>query len=109
MDKLYNRAFNVGVLFTVALFSILNFISYVFAYKSYLKYRNIEIGFADVGGFPSWGFPFAWERGNYFDVIWFGNEVLNFVILALFGFVFGFLFRFIWSKVSSRRLIQNYL
>jgi hypothetical protein len=60
-------------------------------------------GISESGGFPSWGFPFVWEKENHFGVIWFvGDEVLNFVLIAFFGFVFGFLFRFIGSKLSSR-------
>ncbi len=94
MDKLYNKAFNFGVLFNVLLFSVLNFLSYVVAYWRYLKYGNVDSQLADVGGFPSWGFPLAWGQGT--------EDALNFVILAFCGFVFGFLFRFVWSKISSR-------
>jgi hypothetical protein len=102
MFKLYNRAFNVGVLFNVLLFSALNLLSYFSAYKRYLEYRNVETKLAQVRGFPSWGFPFGWGD-THFNIIWFGDEVLNFVVLAFCGFVFGFLFRFVWSKISSRR------
>ncbi len=94
MDKLYNKAFNLGVLFTVLLFSALNFISYIVAYWRYLEYKNIETGLASANGFPRWGFPFIWGYGE--------RDALNFVVLAFCGFVFGFLFRFVGSKISSR-------
>lgn len=102
MNKLYNKAFNVGVLFVVLLFSILNFISYLIAYKRHIGYKR-DAKIFGVGGFPAWGFPFSWGDGQ-FNIMWFGNEVLNFIILAICGFAFGFLFRFVWSKISSRRV-----
>jgi hypothetical protein len=101
MNKLYNKAFNAGVLFNILLFSALNFFSYLIAYKRHLGYRK-DTNISGVSGFPSWGFPFNWGDGH-FNIIWFGNEVLNFLILAFCGFAFGFLFRFVWSKTSSRR------
>jgi len=103
MYKLYNKAFNVGVLFNILLFIVFNLLSYIAAYKRYLEYRNVETKIAPVRRFPSWGFPFSWE-GGHFHTIWFADEVLNFLIIAFCGFAFGFLFRFIWSKISSHRV-----
>ena len=104
MYKLFNKAFNVGVLFNILLFSALNFLSYLAAYKRHLEYGDMMIGISGGGGFPAWGFPLAWGQGTYSNVAWFADEVLNFIVLTFFSFVFGFLFRFIWSKFSSRRV-----
>jgi hypothetical protein len=102
MYKLYNKAFNIGVLFNILLFTVFNLLSYFAAYKRSHEYTDMMIGISPVRRFPSWGFPFAWE-GTNFNIIWFGNEALNFLIIAFCGFAFGFLFRFIWSKIPSRR------
>jgi magnesium-transporting ATPase (P-type) len=113
-SEFYNKPFKVGVLFTIALFIVSNFISYFVAYNYYIR-REKEllskgISFGDAGGY-SWGFPFELYRNFYtfpFD-IGFTSEgiVLITFVVVMFSFIFGFLFRFVWSKISYRFVKVN--
>ncbi len=101
MYKLYDKAFKIGVLFNLLLFTVLNFLSYFAAYKKFHEYKNVETKIAPVGRYFRWGFPFNWEGNGFYMT---GDTIaVNGLIIAFCGFVFGFLFRFVWSKIASRR------
>lgn len=103
MSKIYDSAFKIGVIFSILVFLILNFISFVISQRDY--YASGISGFAHSG--YSWGFPFELYR-NYFgyphNEIGFTGQgvVLNAFVLVFFSFVIGFLFRFVWSNASAR-------
>ena len=101
MHKIYNTAFQFGVVFNIFLFTILNIVSFMVARN---KYESIDrsIMFSPDYGF-SWGFPFIWDE-TYFKVVEGAGTILNVIIWVSCSFAFGFLFKFIRSKVSSRRV-----
>jgi hypothetical protein len=104
MYKLYNKAFKVGVLFSILLFAIFNLLSYFAAYKRYVEFRNVENNIAPVSRSFRWGFPFDWQ-GQVFYMT--GDSIaLNGLIIAFCSFTFGFLFRFIWLKIISSRRVE---
>lgn len=97
MSKIYNTAFQFGVVFNILLFTLLNLISFTVKRN---EYENSEIKFAPAGF--SWGFPFNW--GENYSVFIEGSSILN-IIAAVFGYLaFGFLFKFIEAKISLRRI-----
>ncbi len=87
MSRIYNKAFKVGVACNLALFTVLNIVSYVVSYRAYHS-RTIRFG-PDRG--VQWGFPFDWFEGL----------VLNVFIIAFFGFVFGFVFRSVSERIGN--------
>ena len=107
MSKIYNTAFQFGVVFNILLFTLLNVGSYIIAHNDFVK-REIErenslINFSGGNYGFSWGFPFVWEA-KYFNIIEGGGAILNVIVWVVCGLLFGFLFKYIWSKVSSRRI-----
>jgi hypothetical protein len=105
MSKIYNMAFQFGVVFNVLLFTFLNIISFLHASNNY---KSIErsIIYSPAGYEPRWGFPFAWGE-TYFNIVEGGGTILNILIWVICGFLFGFLFKFAGSKISSRRVELN--
>lgn len=104
MSKLYNKAFKVGVWFSISLFVISNVISF---FISRNEYMNKEIHFADADGY-SWGFPFEMYRFSIGypyseDGFTLDGTIINTIVLTTCSFILGFSFRFISSKIAARR------
>jgi hypothetical protein len=98
MSKIYDIAFQMGVLFNLLLFTILNVANFNVAENEYLN--SGLVNFAPNNGFR-WGFPF--NRGENYSVIIEGGSILNIIAVILGSLLFGFLFRFVWSKISRHR------
>lgn len=85
MSKLYNRAFKVGVAFTIGIFAILNVASFIISKRAY---DESEIRFSHSrldSGVP---FSWAWDTGIGLGFM------LNVAAISLCAFVVGFLFRY---------------
>ena len=103
MEKVYDKAFKVGVAFNLVLMFALNLLSWAY---SYYKFSNQPVIFMDAGGY-SWGFPFEMYRNfsgyPYSDVgFTLKGVLLNTLFTMICGFVFGFYFRFINKKLIKR-------
>lgn len=109
MSKLYNKAFKVGFVATMAAFLVLNVVSYLFAQRQYEKLLNPPISYAPAPRFPAWGFPFTWDgynlsyaRDGAFSELFSVADglVLNFLTITACGFLIGLLFR--WFKIRYK-------
>lgn len=99
MNKVYDIAFRMGVLFNVVLFTVLNVASYKSAESEYLERE--PWAFSCCNSIGSWGFPFDWTEK--YSMIEGAGTIFNIIIMAACGFAFGFLFKFVWSKISRQR------
>lgn len=95
MNKTFDNAFILGVIFNFSLFVILNAADLL---ANERKYESSGIQFAPAGF--RWGFPFNW--GESYGAILEGGTILNFGMLLLGGVFFGVLFKYIWSIVAPR-------
>ena len=101
MDKLYNKAFKIGVCFNILLFGVLNSISFIVAHNDYL-YREIRFTPGYAWGFPLRMFRYGMDGffgGLGFDVV---GLLVNGTLVIISSFIAGFTFRFVWSKISQR-------
>jgi hypothetical protein len=98
VSTLYNRTFKIGFIATIAVFVVLNFVSYLFALRLYDQLVAQPIGYQfPAPRFPSWGVPFYWEGAPHL----FGAAeglVLNFVAIAACGFLVGLGLRWLTGK-----------
>lgn len=92
--KLYDMAFFVGLLSTVAVFATLNVISYRNAVAWINEYNSRGANFGEMQ--PIWGFPYNMTNPLTFAI--------NILIIAFCGLVMGLIFRFIWSKFQEKSL-----
>ena len=97
MNKIFDNAFLLGVLFNFSLFVILNAASFL---TNQRESESLGIQFAPAGF--RWGFPFNW--GESYGPILEGGSILNFGMLLLGCVFFGGLFKYIWSEVLERNV-----
>ncbi|MCU0239792.1 MAG: hypothetical protein MUC29_10145 [Pyrinomonadaceae bacterium] len=95
MDKIYDKAFKFGFVFSLVLMFILNLFSWTYSVYEFSS-RSV---FLSHDGY-SWGFPFEMYR-NFSTLA--GSDVgftikgvlLNCLFFTIFAFIFGFYFRYI--------------
>lgn len=99
MNKIYNKAFCIGVSINILIFIILNIISLIVSRNERIRVWNSGIRIGSYDGY-FWGFPFEMFRGMYL----FAPEglVINTFIITICSFIIGFLCKFIWAKISPR-------
>lgn len=107
MARLFNRAFKVGFIVTLAFFAMANIGTYLLAVRRYDELTNRPIAFAPAARLPGWGFPFKWDgynviysKSNAFSDLFSLADglVLNFLTIAACGFLIGLLFRWFKSR-----------
>ena len=95
MSKLYNKAFKIGVVVSLASFVILNVISFVRASHASQREDWVQLPKRML----AWGFPYSWIwDGSQAQLI--PNPVFNLAIIALCSFAAGFLFRYVGESAQ---------
>jgi hypothetical protein len=103
MTPLYNRPFKIGFVMTIAVFSILNVISYARANWKETRTDGINLVADHYLKGPNWGFPFHWW--GYSDWMFedgFLGLVLNFLVIIAAAFLVGLLFRGVHNRGLSK-------
>ena len=98
MSKIYNKAFNTGVLIGV-LFSVgLNFYTLIL-----FKYQTIILSEFEY----TMGFPFYWYEHfailNRGRILWLG-VIADILFAVIFSFIVGLIAKFVWTTISEKKL-----
>ena len=103
MSVLYDRGFRIGFASIVAIFGLLNVVSYIIAQRQCRYYFS---QFSGGTCRPNWGVPFEWwGYSNWIFEDGFLGLILNFTITVGCAFVFGFVTKFAASNIGKRRNI----